>query len=380
MPAAKLSEFILSEMEPILEEWEKYAKTISSAKGMDTAGLRDHAEAMLKVIAKDIARGQTAAEQEAKSKGRGPEEADDTAAESHASDRQSEGFSLNEMVSEYRALRASVIRLWTREMRLADRETLEEMTRFNEAIDQALTESVARYSARLDRSRDLFLGIVGHDLRSPVGAVINYAQYLLRSNDLSGAQAKAASAISRSGTRLREMISDLLDVTRTRLGESLPLAPARIDLASTCEQAIEEAQAYHPEHVITLGISGDLKGTWDEARLRQLLSNLVENAVRHGAADAPVRVSAIGRPLEVSVSVHNEGTPIPESARHRIFEPLARGEEDPVNHKRADSMGLGLYIAKAIVQAHGGSIEVESSNATGTTFTARLPREKALQS
>lgn len=373
----KLSDFILSNMEPILGEWEKYAKTISSATGMETAALRDHAEAILKAIAQDIARQQTPEEQEAKSKGQGPEQADDTAAESHASDRQSEGFSLNEMVSEYRALRASVIRLWTRELSLADREALEEMTRFNEAIDQALTQSVARYSARLDRSRELFLGIVGHDLRSPVGAVINYAQYLLRSNDLSGAQAKAASAISRSGTRLRAMISDLLDVARTRLGQSLPLAPAQIDLVPTCEEAIEEAQAYHPERVIALSVSGDLKGTWDEARLRQMLCNLVENAIRHGAADAPVVVSVVGMPLDVSLSVHNEGLPISESARRRIFEPLARGEEDPVNHRRAGSMGLGLYIARAIVQAHGGSIDVESSKEAGTTFTARLPREKA---
>jgi signal transduction histidine kinase len=166
----------------------------------------------------------TPEQQEAKSKGKGPQQEKDTAAERHAGVRQTEGFNLNEIVSEYRALRASVIRLWTHEMPSANRDALYEMTRFNEAIDQALTESIARYSKRLDRSRELFLGVLGHDLRSPLGAVLYSTQYLLHSDGFSGAQTKAVSAISCSGARLRDMISDLLDVARTRLGESLPIA------------------------------------------------------------------------------------------------------------------------------------------------------------
>ena len=369
-----LSEFIVSEMEEILEEWERYARTLSSASGMGPVSLRDHAEAILKSVAHDIAQPQSAEQQESKSKGKGARHDDDTAAEEHAGARQSEGFSLNEMVSEYRALRASVIRLWTRAMSAADRATLDELTRFNEAIDQALTESIARYSRRLDRSRELFLGVLGHDLRSPLGAVMNSTHYLLHSDGLSGAQVKAVSVISRGATRARDMIADLLDVARTRLGEALPIAPAPIDLASTCLEAVEEARAYYPDREITYSAAGELGGTWDAARLRQMLSNLVDNAIRHGAADTPVAVSAYGASHDAFVGVHNEGAPIPASARARIFEPLARGDEDPLDHRRVGSMGLGLYIARAIAQAHGGSIDVQSSKEKGTTFTARLPR------
>ena len=372
-----LAEFIQSNLERILEEWEAYARTIPAAAGMDTRKLRDHAEQILRAVARDMAQAQTAQQQKAKSEGQGPSEPGDTPAQQHGSVRQIEGFSLNEMVSEYRALRASVIRLWTRDMAGADRDTLDELTRFNEAIDQALTESIGRYSKHLDRSRELFIGIVGHDLRSPVGALMNAAHYLVNSTGLSGRQAEAASIVSRGGVRLRDMISDLLDVTRTRLGETLPLTLAETDLAAICRRAVDEARACHPHATVELTHSADVRGTWDGARLQQMLSNLVENAVRYGAADRPVKVSALGRPDEVVLSVHNEGAPIPEATRHRLFEPLARGEESPVTRGRAGSMGLGLYIVRIIAEAHGGSVDVESTSAKGTTFTARLPRKKA---
>ena len=361
-------------MEAILAEWEKYAKTIPAAEGLDTAALRDEAAEILKAIARDLEQAQTAEQQQSKSKGQGPNRSGDTASEQHAVDRQTAGFSLNEMVSEYRALRASVIRLWTRDMATADRNTLYEMTRFNEAMDEALTKSIARYSSRLDRSRELFLGVLGHDLRNPLGAVLNSAQYLLHSEGLSGAQTKAASAIWRSGTRLGQMISDLLDVARTRLGQALPIERKQIDLAAICQQAVEEKHAYHPEHSVVLNTSGNLLGMWDEARLAQMISNLLENGIRHGGVGTPVTISAIGETNSVTLIVHNEGNPILDAARERIFEPLTRGEANAADPKKAGGLGLGLYIARSIAVAHGGNIEVDSSADKGTAFTVRLPR------
>jgi len=372
-----LSEFILGNLEPILVEWEAYARSIPAAAGMETVALRDHAEAMLRAIAADIALPQTSEQQDAKSKGRGPRGLEDTASEVHAVARHADGFSLSELVSEYRALRASVIRLWTREMDFADRGTLDELTRFNEAIDQALTESIDRYSKRLDRSRELLLGVLGHDLRSPLGAVLNSATYLMHAENLTGPQLKAASSIVRGGERIQGMISDLLDVTSTRLGRSLPITLKPINLRSMCRQVVEETRAYHPERVLLFSTSGRLDGSWDEARIGQLLGNLVENAILHGASDTPVTIFANGNTDAVQLSVHNQGTPIPEGARSRIFEPLVQqvGDRSAADGRGA-GLGLGLYIARAIVDAHGGSIDLQSSEETGTMFTAHLPRSR----
>lgn len=378
MPKTTLAGFIIANMEAILQEWEQYAKSLPEAASMDTKMLRDHAEQILQTIALDMAQPQSAEQQEAKSKGHGERlDEDDTAAEEHAGGRQREGFGLVDMLSEYRALRASVLRLWARETTSADQDALAQVTRFNEAVDQALSESVARYSKQLDRSRELFLGVLGHDLRNPLSAVLNAAQYLQNTNEqLSGGQAKSVAVILRSGTRLRHMVSDLLDVTRTRLGQSLPMDRRDAELSSMCEQMVEEAQAHHPEHLLRLRKTGELKGSWDEARLGQMLSNLVENAIRHGAPDKPVTVSAIGEADGVTLSVHNEGAVIPESALRRIFDPLTQEECSPTDHARAGGLGLGLYIARAIAEAHGGSIDVQSSIDAGTLFTARLPRGK----
>ena len=365
-----LSEFIIRNMELILGEWEKFARTIPAAGDMDTKALRDHAEKMLKAFARDLVQYQSAAQQAAKSKGRAPEPLckDDTAATSHGTDRFAEGFDLKALVSEYRALRATVTRLWTPEVCSEDRET--QLSRFNEAIDQALHESVLRYSDEVNRARELFLGVIGHDLRTPLGAILHSAQYVLLSNGLSGDQIKATAVIQRSATRIQKMLSDLLDVTRTRLGGGLPIEPKPMDLSRTVKHVTEEAHAFHPTRTVVFTATGDCRGTWDEIRLYQLLSNLVENAIRHGASEKPVKVEAVGKADEVQMAVHNDGAPIPQSEIRRIFEPMRQAEDGP---KRAEGLGLGLYIARAIATAHHGAIDVESTKETGTTFTVRLP-------
>lgn len=365
-----LPEFIIRNMELILSEWEKFARTIPAAEGMDTKALRDHAEKMLKAFAHDLVQYQSAEQQAAKSKGRAPQPLcnEDTAATSHGTDRFAEGFDLKALVSEYRALRATVTRLWTPEVSSEDRET--QLSRFNEAIDQALHESVLRYSDEVNRARELFLGVIGHDLRTPLGAILFSAQYLLQTNGLSGDQIKAAAAIQRSGTRIQKMLSDLLDVTRTRLGGGLPIEPKPMDLARTAKHVTEEAHAFHPTRTVDFTATGDCRGTWDEGRLYQLLSNLVENAIRHGATEKPVRIEAVGKADEVQIAVHNDGSPILQSEIRRIFEPMKQAEDAP---KRAEGLGLGLYIARAIATAHHGAIDVESTKERGTTFTVRLP-------
>jgi signal transduction histidine kinase len=370
-----LSQFILTNLDQILDEWEKFAKTIPPAAGMDTSALRNDAARILRTIAREMERDQSASDQEAKSKGKAPRETSDreTGAESHSSARLESGFDLNEMVSEYRALRATVIRLWSRELSMVDGDTLYDLTRFNEGIDQALTESITRYTAVSDKSRELFLGVLGHDLRTPVGVVMNSAQFLLHSTGLTAAQSEAASRILRSGMRTRDLVSDLLDVTRTRLGGSLPIERHEMDLARTCQEAVDEMRAVHPDRAFELELSGDLSGTWDSVRLTQVISNLLQNAIQHGADKTAVTVSGRGEQERVVLAIHNEGPAISETARQRIFEPLNRGERR-TEPRKSSSLGLGLYIAREIAIAHRGSIDVESSSEKGTTFTVSLPR------
>ena len=370
-----LSQFILREMEAILSEWERFARTIGATAGMDSTALRDEAARILTTIAHDMARSQTPAEQEAKSWGQAPRApgASDTGAERHSHERLGAGFSMDELVSEYRALRASVLRLWAREPPAADPQAIYDITRFNEGIDQALSESIARYTDLHEHSRELFLGILGHDLRTPIGVVLMSAQFLIQQSEAGTEQAKAASRILRSGSRIKQMVADLLDISHIRLGGSLPVDVRRTDLAATCHLVADETRALHPQRNVVLTLSGDLAVDADASRVAQLFSNLLQNAIQHGREGTPITASARGDENGVLIAVHNEGPPISESARAHIFEPLVRGQADD-ERAATGSLGLGLYIAREIAAAHGGSIDVESSLAKGTTFTARIPR------
>ena len=171
----RLADFIAGNMEPILGEWVVFAESSAPvAEAMDRTALRDHAAGLLEAIVIDLRTPQTDVEQRDKAEGNADNTAGqpDTAAEVHGAGRAGSGFTVGEMVSEYRALRASVIRLWTKECGSLNGDDLQDLMRFNEAIDQAIAESITRYTEDLDYSKEMFLAILGHDLRSPLGAVI----------------------------------------------------------------------------------------------------------------------------------------------------------------------------------------------------------------
>jgi hypothetical protein len=376
----KLADFIDRNREQILLEWEEFAGTILPVTaGFSSVELRDDVKRLLVALALDMRTSQSKDQQQAKAEGRRPwwQPVDgDSPAHSHAQDRFRQGFDLDQMVSEYRALRASVIRLWTREMGGADRAALDELTRFNEAIDEALTESIGSYSRDLERSRELLLGVLGHDLRSPLGAVLLSATYLVRSEGLSSNASKAASRIFASATRMATMVSDLLDFARTRSGQLLPVERSAMDLVEVCRQSIAEAEAFHPAAVFQLQAVDTLPGEWDRERIAQLLSNLLGNAVHHGSVAGAVSVALAGTDSDVSIAVHNDGPPIPEDERRKIFQPMVQGSggQEPSS---ASGLGLGLFIVREIVYAHGGTISLESSAESGTTFAVTLPRRKS---
>lgn len=371
-----LTEFIEQAHEKIIEEWVAFAATLLPwAKGMNEKDLRDHAEELLAAVVRDMKSPQSTAEQSEKSKGRAVEEAEEgdlaSVGHLHAAERLRTGFKLDELVSEYRALRASVLRLWAE----AQGGKESEMIRFNEAIDESLTESTSWYSEELNRTREQFLAILGHDLRNPLSAILMGAQLLTKSeSSIDDNQLRIATRILNSAGRMGRMVNDLLDLTRTRLGGGIPVTPKRMDLRPVCHQVISELEAIHPDHHLGFESKGDLHGEWDSDRLQQAISNLVANAFQYGGGGGRVSVIAQEDGEDVLLRVHNEGAPIPEKVLKRIFEPMVRQPTQDGSDKNSSGLGLGLYIVREIVTAHGGSIGVTSTEQDGTTFTVKLPR------
>jgi signal transduction histidine kinase len=170
------------------------------------------------------------------------------------------------------------------------------------------------------------------------------------------------------------MVGDLLDFTRIRLGEGVPVVRAEVDLGKIAKDSVAEMTAAQPQRRIVLRTEGDLAGQWDSARLAQVFTNLLSNAVQYGSPDDPITMIARGSADEVQVEVHNSGPPIPTESLGGLFSPLKRIASHEATSRPSDNLGLGLYIADRIVTAHGGSIDVASSSGTGTTFTLHLPR------
>jgi signal transduction histidine kinase len=292
----RLADFIRDNHEPILREWEAFARTLRpAAEGMSKAGLRDHADEILTATLSDMESLESVAEKSAKSRGHEPKATDEhpgALGQLHATLRIEAGFTLTQVVAEHRALRASILRLWAKPHPDTDGSL-----RFNEAIDAALAEAVDRFTEKTNQYR---------------------------------------------------------------------------------EMVIAELEGSHPHAVIRYTSKGDLRGEWDSDRLAQVLSNLVGNALQHGDANQHISVLAQGHGEDITLTIHNAGSPIPAGALTRIFEPSVRNVQHPTNNPTG--LGPGLYIAKELVTAHGGALSVVSTDADGTTFTVRLPRHPPVTS
>lgn len=376
----RLADFIERNREPIMAEWEAFARTCAPASGsMDVAALRDHANEMLTVIAADLRTPQTRQQQSEKSKGGAPslETHGKTAAEKHGAGRAESGFTTDQMVSEYRALRASVIRLWTGAQGEIVPADLEDLTRFNEAIDQSLAESITRYTEDLDQSKETFLAILGHDLRNPLGAISMSASFMLETHELHEPHLTLMTRIARSAKRMNHLIGDLLDFTRSRLGGGIPIVRADMNMGKVVHDVVDEIKAVHPQRTIQVDARGSLHGKWDCARMSQVLTNLIGNALEHGSDRSVVTVDVHGDEKEVTIAVHNRGPAIPADQLNGIFNPMKRSEAtgSSAGRGQSENLGLGLYIAERIVNAHNGRITVDSSEERGTTFTVHLPRQ-----
>ncbi|MGZ5179143.1 MAG: ATP-binding protein [Ramlibacter sp.] len=373
----RLSDFLRTDAEQILLAWDEFAATIAhDGQPMDQKALRDHAAQILTTIADDLDAPQSAAQQIAKSRGEGIRDrtTGDTAAETHADTRMVAGFGIDAMLTEYRALRASVLRMWaTSRDRQADAEDLQQLTRFNEAIDQAIAESVARYTEQVDRSTNLFMGMLGHDIRNPLGTIRLATELLVRSGQVS---AGAAQPVVNAAKRIQSIVELIIDFSRAQSSGVMPISVGAGELSSIFENVINETRVRHPSTPIVLqGRELDTHGQWDEGRMGQLLSNLLENAILYGARGTPVTVALAAEADHVSFSVHNLGKVIPGHDCERLFEPHRRGE-GAEERRSLHGMGLGLYICREIVRSHHGTLAVRSTEGEGTTFFGSLPRQQ----
>ena len=371
----RLSEFILSNMNEILAEWESFAGAILPAADFDKLALRDHAPEILKAIALDMETTQTDLEQAEKSKGLAPIKDPESAAETHSTQRLRTGFNQVQVVSEYRALRASVIRLWLASSPQPDASDLYQLTRFNEGLDQALGESTMRFMQEVESARDFALAVLAHDLRNPLNAVVTSAECLkiAKAHD-DETITTLSSIIFDSGMQMSKLIDTLLDFTGTRLGRSLSVKREPMCLRPILESTVTSFSAAHPKRTIELTCNGEAQCAGDEVRIRQMLSNLVANAIQHGAETSPIVITSWIESGEIVIQVHNDGPPIAASKIPTTFDFSAqRRTKNAGVTTELGHLGIGLYITGKIVEAHGGKISVTSTAQEGTTFEVRLP-------
>ncbi|GGC63231.1 sensor histidine kinase [Undibacterium terreum] len=373
----KLSHFINEHIEEIIVEWEAFARTLEpAASGMTTLALNDQARRILEAIALDIDVAENPTQQYEKSKGMAPALIGmESAASSHGTSRQISGFTLVQLTAEYRALRATVLRLWLPKIERVTTATTNDMIRFNETIDQALAESAVTYSRQASRTRDTFLAILGHDLRSPLATMTMAGDFLSRPEVGDERTLKVGGRVKRSAANMTTMVNDLLEYARTQLGGEMPIRPHLANMKEICQSVMNDATAAHPDCKFELETSGELVDYFDSVRLHQALTNLLNNAVQYRAKDSTVFISAAGDSEGAVIQVKNTGSVIPPQSLQAIFNPLVQLALDGTeNDTPSTSIGLGLFIAREITVAHGGTIKAQSTEVSGTTFTIVLPK------
>ena len=369
----RIAQFIRSHPGEIEKGWEQFAKALSvSGPDLSVWTLRDHLREILVAMADNMESPQSQEEQADKSEGKERQGgALDRISALHARMRLNSGFNLEQAISEYRALRSSILFLWVQSQPSIDDVVLPEVTRFNETIDQAIAEIIRRYADRAERYSDVFLGVLTHEVRNPLN-IIKLSGQLLQAATLQDAQSRSVDRILRAVGTVDGLMNDLAIMVRSRMRVPLPLTRATADLGGICEHALDDVRASQSDVVVELVKTGDLSGNWDRERLGQVVFNLVMNAVIH-ASGQPIRVSAEGRGPDVELRVNNHGPSIPPDLQNSIFDPFVRRAVASPGLIKS-GLGLGLFIVREIVTGHDGVVEVVSTESEGTTFTVRLPR------
>jgi signal transduction histidine kinase len=363
-----IHEFLTRERERIMAEWDRAIREEPRPILLEESALRDDLPEFLDALATWMKSADTPLS--------GMLQGVPT---THAKQRLKHSYQLAQLISEFRILRAVILRLLLQ----AEAEQQEgtdgskgmerrviELARVNAGLDQAISDSVEYFVEEREHIRERFIGVLGHDLRTPLGAIVTSADLMLRSGRLPAGLDSVAGRIARNGERMGRMVRDLLDLARGRLGDGIPIdTTLRMDMGEVVHAVAEDASLTNADREITVNASGDLWGFWDRDRALQALGNLLANALNYGQGPVVVTASCVND--KVVVKVTNEGDPIPEEQIPKLFDPFQRGEANP---GKRGGLGLGLYIVSEIMRGHGGSVAVSSSSERGTTFTLTWPR------
>nr|WP_298121785.1 sensor histidine kinase [uncultured Pseudoxanthomonas sp.] len=367
----RLADFIEAHPQRILDDAVEFAITQApDGAQLSVKRLRNDIPLILREIVADLRSPQSPAQQRAKAQGRAPASAGpESAASSHGRSRADDGFGVNQMIAEYRALRASVLRLWAAQEAPAVG-SLDDVIRFNEAIDQAVAESLLEFSRTVESWRNVFLGALGHDLRGPLTAVVGTAEFLVdRTKDTPNA--RLAERILSGGLQLSRLVDGLLDYSKSTLGAGMTLHRLACDLGQAVAEEVELLRATLHDAPIRLQMDGDTCGHFDDARVREAVHNLVTNAAKYGEAGAEIGVTVTGDGDHACIEVSNAGDPLSTEALNALFDPLRRGSR-AANQGEHTSLGLGLFIVREIATAHGGDVMAKVDEGR-TVFAITLP-------
>ncbi|MBA3499565.1 MAG: PAS domain-containing sensor histidine kinase [Deltaproteobacteria bacterium] len=218
----------------------------------------------------------------------------------------------------------------------------------------------------IERAREQFMAVLSHDLRSPLAA-ISISADALQHLRLEAPYGVLVEEIKKTSKRMTELVQDVMDFARGRLGNGIPLSRKRCDLGEICAEIVAESLRIHPDRAISASTRGDLSGEWDRGRLAQMLTNLLDNAVTHGTD--PILITLVGDDSEVVLTVANHGRAIPTAALGMIFEPFSHAQTG----LHSKGLGLGLYIVSELIRAHRGTVTISSTDDL-TTVAVRLPR------
>jgi signal transduction histidine kinase/ActR/RegA family two-component response regulator len=399
----RLPDFIDANIEPVLAEWEAFARSIwpriPGELFVDPATLRDHAQEILRATVSDMRADQTAEQQSEKSKGKSDTGNSSApvmnASEAHGLGRVESGFELAAVVAEFRALRASVLRLWRESDPKPDLRDIDDVTRFNECIDQSLTESVRSYTekveqdreailsseqaARMDaekanRAKDMFLATLSHELRTPLNAIVGWVSVFRMGGCSEANLAEGLAVIERNTQAQVQLIEDVLDVSRIVSGK-LRLEISECDLISTINAGVEAVRPAAEARDISLDVQLDpaaRSASCDAVRIQQVVWNLLSNAIKFTPKGGMVRVTLDREQSGLRISVSDNGQGISPELLPYIFERFRQADNS--TRRAYGGLGLGLSIVKHLVEMHGGTAEAQSAGeGHGATFTIRLP-------
>jgi signal transduction histidine kinase len=377
----RLSDFIRAHSEEIAKEWEGFARTCSPAAAkMSVDQLRDHILPLLRFVAGDMDTPQTGFEQSEKAQGRQPlAKIEASEAEEHAALRIIDGFTVDQVIGEFRALRASILRLWIKHRPADFQVDAAQVTRFNESIDQMLSESVVRHGrleseAREHSSgRDAFLATLSHELRGPLAAIANGVHIVQALGATNPRLAPVAAMMSRQAQHLRRLLDDLLDLARiSRNRLSIDCVPTDI------RQCVQDAVDANCEgltqgaHILKLDTpEAPLVGEVDGTRIMQVISILLNNAVKYSPAGSRIDVSLTRENECALISLRDEGIGIAAETLPRIFNAFyVTNENNPAKH----GLGIGLWLARRLIELHAGTIVAKSEGPTrGAEFCVAIP-------